>query len=706
MAFHLYPGQPYPLGSTLIDDGVNFALFSEHAKRIELCIFDPLGRTEVARLTMPERTDDIWHGFLPNAGEGLIYGYRVHGPYSPQDGHRFNPHMLLLDPYAKKLDGQFRWSEHAFAYDQNSPSLDLVMSHVDNGPFAVKSVVVDENKISDTIVDVNAKPRVSWQNTVIYETHVKGFTQLNLAIPADIRGTFKGMAHPDVLHYIKQLGVTTVELLPVHSFIDEKFLVDQGLSNYWGYNTLNFFTPFSGYMRSDELHEFRSMVDAFHDVGLEVILDVVYNHTAEGNNLGPTLSFRGIDNVSYYVLDAKDKRIYANDTGCGNTLNVKHPRVLQMILDSLRYWVTVMGVDGFRFDLASVLGRESYGFDGRSGFFDAIMQDPVLGKCKLIAEPWDIGPGGYQLGAYPQGWHEWNDKYRDSVRKFWHGHSSVLPEMAKRIHGSSDCFEHNRNSPSSSINFITSHDGFTLHDLVSFNERHNLDNKENNRDGHKGNYSFNHGIEGDTADKSIILVRERQKRNFLTTLLLSQGTPMLLAGDEFGRTQRGNNNAYCQDNDINWIDWSKISEQGQELQAFVRHVLSIRSQYNFLRNKTYIHNDDEDKSTSMYWYTSDGDRMTSSDWSDPEGKMIIFLIEEFPQSQPQDDASVTLMLAMMNASSLPISCRLPKDIRSASWQRILDTNLSDGIPETDTYVHDDSVTVFEKSILILASSLH
>jgi len=496
-------GSPYPIGATPYENGVNFALFSAHAEKVELCLFDERGFNEIVRIQMTGFTDQIWHCFVENISEGQLYGYRVYGPYDPENGHRFNPHKLLLDPYAKKISGQFRWAPVLYGYDLDGAQQDLSIDTRDNSKVIPKGVVIGSTSLEDFSLNSHYKPLIPWRETIIYEMHVRGFTQLNLAVPIQDRGTFKGLAHPSAVDYIKSLGVTSIELLPVHGFVDEHFLVTQGMSNYWGYNSLHYFMPHTSYMTNNSPHEFRHMVDVYHDAGLEVILDVVYNHTAEGNHLGPTLSFRGIDNMSYYCLHAHDQRYYVNDTGCGNTLNVKHPRVLQMVMDSLRYWAADMGVDGFRFDLATVLGRESFGFDPGSGFFDAIRQDPILARCKLIAEPWDIGPGGYQVGNYPNGWSEWNDRYRDTVRRFWRGDDGIMPEFARRIHGSSDLFERNGRGPSSSINFITSHDGFTLHDMVTYKHRHNLANREQNRDGHSANYSDNYGEEGETQDALI-----------------------------------------------------------------------------------------------------------------------------------------------------------------------------------------------------------
>ncbi len=536
--YRVEPGHSYPLGATWDGSGVNFALFSANAEKVELCLFDPAGRREVARIPLPSYTHEVWHGYLPDATPGLLYGYRVHGPYDPARGHRFNPNKLLVDPYAKALSGTIRWSDAHFGYRVGSNRGDLSFDRRDNAFGMPRCRVVDPAFTWGQHV----RPARLWADTVIYEAHVRGMTMLHPEIPADRRGTFEALSSPYVIDHLVRLGVTAIELMPVHAFVDERRLVDLGLRNYWGYNTLCFFAPHQAYLGSfGRISIFKTMVKRLHEAGIEVILDVVYNHTAEGNEMGPTLSFRGIDNASYYRLVPDDPRYYVDVTGCGNSLNLSHPRVLQMVTDSLRYWVTEMGVDGFRFDLATTLGREHYGFDPGGSFFDVIRQDPVIGRTKLIAEPWDTGPEGYRLGGYGPGWAEWNDRFRDTVRAFWRGDENVLPELATRLLGSSDLFEHQGRKAWASINFIASHDGFTLHDLVSYSEKHNWANKEENRDGHDHNLSANYGVEGPTDDDGIRAVRARQKRNLVATLLLSQGTPMILMGDEVGRTQDGNN---------------------------------------------------------------------------------------------------------------------------------------------------------------------
>lgn len=711
-------GYDYPLGSTHSTDGVNFALFSAHAKKIELCLFDITGEIEVSRIPLTCRTDQVWHVFVDDLAPGALYGYRVHGPYEPQRGHRFNPHKLSLDPYSKQFHGTFRWANVAYGYDKDNPAEDLVIDTEDNAKVMPKCIVT--SILTNTTDDINPeknKPLTPWHKTILYETHVRGFTKLNNKIPESLRGTYAGLAHPEALQYIKSLGVTAIELLPVHSFVDEHFLISQNMSNYWGYNSLNFFTPHAAYSSKSDISEFKKMVHAIHEAGLEVILDVVYNHTCEGNHLGPTLSFRGIDNASYYVLEAEDPRFYANDTGCGNTLNLKHPRVLQMVMDSLRYWAHDMGVDGFRFDLASVLGRESHGFDTGSGFFDAVRQDPILSRCKLIAEPWDIGPGGYQLGCYPTGWSEWNDQYRDTCRRFWKGDHGILPEFARRIHGSSDFFEHSGRSPSASINFLTSHDGFTLNDLVSYNEKHNGNNKEKNRDGHQTNYSFNMGVEGETTDTAIISLRQRQRRNLLATLLLSQGTPMILAGDEYGRSQYGNNNAYCQDNEINWLNWDNLYPENKQSSKFVALLISLRNQYPLLTSKRYIHKPDQpddEMHRIVRWINSSGVEMQDSDWNNQQTQTLGWILKQHLVGFQGDYCGITednsddkcRILILFNAADDDVLFHMPvpdnsfADIATKHWNCVLDTYHDEGIPTTTNFLKTDATSLRAKSLQV------
>src|ERR1700691_1483057 len=540
-------GRPFPLGSSWDGLGVNFALFSANATKVELSLFDADGSTEVERIELPEHTDEVWHGYLPDIRPGQVYGYRVHGPCVPREGHGFNPNKLLLDPYAKQIIGELRWDHSLFGYTIGSPDGDLSYDGRDNANFMPKCRVIDPAFTWGH----ERRPNVPWERTIFYEAHVRGFTMRHPAVPEVDRGTFAGLMHHEIVDYIRSLGITSVELLPTHAFVDDDYLVEKGLSNYWGYNTIGFFAPQPRYLSGPNVNEFKEMVAQYHRAGIEIIQDVVYNHTAEGNELGPTLSFKGIDNASYYRLAPDKKRLYINDTGTGNTLNLSHSRVIQMVTDSLRYWVEQTHVDGFRFDLGTILAREANGFDNQSGFLKACSQDPVLSTVKLNAEPWDCGPGGYQVGEFPPGWAEWNDKFRDGVRDFWKTSGSAS-SLAPLLCASPDQFNHQGRRPWACVNFITAHDGFTLNDIVTYNEKHNEANGEDNKDGSNDNRSWNCGAEGPTDDPAINELRARQMRNMLATLLLSQGTPMLLAGDEFGRTQQGNNNAYCQDNAISW----------------------------------------------------------------------------------------------------------------------------------------------------------
>ncbi|WP_137131412.1 glycogen debranching protein GlgX [Rhizobium sp. FY34] len=582
--FAVEVGSWLELGANFDGQGTNFAIFSAHADRVEVCLFDPAGKTEIARIELPEYTHEVWHGYLPGVKPGQLYAYRVHGPFDPENGHRFNANKLLIDPYARELVGAFDWNDAHFAYDLLHEDKDLTFDERDSAPYTPKCRVIDPFAFDWT---GDSRPNIPWPATIVYETHVKGFTMLNPRIPENQRGTFEGMGHKATVDYIKSLGITSVELMPVHEFPDDQHLLDKGLHNFWGYNTIGFFAPASRYYGPAGLQGFRDMVRAFHDANIEVILDVVYNHTAEGNELGPTLSLKGIDNFSYYRTLADNHRYYVNDTGTGNTVNTSHPRVLQMVMDSLRYWVDHMHVDGFRFDLGTILGREPAGFDERGGFFDAITQCPTLSKVKLIGEPWDIGPGGYQVGGFPPGWAEWNDKYRDTTREYWKGDQNTAPDFAARLLGSGDIYDLRGRRPWSSVNFLAAHDGFTLNDMVSYNEKHNEANGEDNNDGHNDNRSYNYGAEGPTGDEGINAVRERQKRNFLATLFLSHGTPMLLAGDEFGRSQMGNNNGYCQDSEISWVQWEGLPETNEALRTFTRHVIALRHKQPIFRRESW-----------------------------------------------------------------------------------------------------------------------
>jgi glycogen operon protein len=671
------PGKDYPLGATWDGRGVNFALFSAHAERVELCLFDREGEREIERVELDDRTDQVWHCHVAGLQPGARYGYRVHGPYEPSLGHRFNPHKLLLDPYARLLDRELRCRDEHHAYPTRSSRQDLAMDRHDNAALVPKCIVTS----SDFDWQGDRPPAVPWSETVIYEGHVDAMTRRHPAVPALARGRFSGLSHPAVIEHLLTLGITTVELMPVQEFADEPFLVRKGMPNYWGYSPLNFFAPVRRYASNSPIDDFKAMVRDLHAAGLEVILDVVYNHTFEGNHVGPTLSWRGIDNASYYRLEAHDQRYYVDDTGCGNTLNVSHPRVLQMVMDSLRYWVQEMHVDGFRFDLGSTLGREAHGFDRGSGFFDAVRQDPLLSRVKLIAEPWDVGPGGYQLGGFPTGWSEWNDRYRDTVRRFWRGDDGMSAELARRLHGSSDLFEHSGRGPWASINFVTSHDGFTLADLVSYTHRNNTANGENNRDGHHANFSTNHGVEGPTEDPEVLTKRARHMRNLMATLLLSQGTPMLLAGDELGRTQQGNNNAYCQDNEINWLDWS-CPPDGGDLRGFVRRLIQIRNQHPVLRRPRFVHGQQRSRTADLEdirWIDRDGEPMKEYHWRESSQKLIGMMLCEVNEAATRDARAAKLpdvLLLYFHAGAEPTICRLPTPNGECRWSCLLDTAIS------------------------------
>ena len=677
----IWPGHPYPLGATWDGEGVNFALFSENATAVELCLFDQADATqETHRIRMEECTDYVWHIYLPEVRPGQYYGYRVHGLYEPTLGHRFNPAKVLFDPYAKAIAGTIDWSETLFGYRIGDPKNDLSFDDRDNAASMPKCVVVDQAFTwgGDQLL------RTPWDRTVIYELHVHGFTARHPGIPQNLRGTYAGLATPAVIEHLQQLGITAVELLPVHHFIRDKHLIERGLTNYWGYNSIGFFAPDIQYATSSSpaqhVWEFKTMIKALHNAGIEVILDVVYNHTGEGNHLGPTLSFRGIDNASYYRLVPDEPRYYRDYTGCGNTLNVRHPRVLQLIMDSLRYWVLEMHVDGFRFDLASTLARELHDVDRLSAFFDIIHQDPVLSQVKLIAEPWDLGEGGYQVGNFPAGWAEWNGKYRDTIRRYWKGDGGQVAELAFRLSGSSDLYEGGGRRPHASINFVTAHDGFTLHDLVSYNQKHNDANGEGNRDGTDDNLSWNCGVEGPTVKPSIVALRERQKRNMLATLLLSQGVPMLCGGDEMGRTQHGNNNAYCQDNEISWVSWN-LSKPQQALLDFTSSLIALRQLHPVFRRRRFFQGrrirGTEVKDLS--WLRPDGKEMTDDDWAQGYVRCLGVRLaghaieEKDPKGRPLLDDT---FLILLNAHHEPRPFTLPAHKRGVLWQPVLDTALS------------------------------
>ena len=657
-------------------NGTNFTLFSANATRVEICLFDSKGERELERIALPEYTDQIWHGYLRDVHPSSVYGFRVHGPYEPSAGHRFNPNKLILDPYARGHTGELRWAPECFGYTLGSPQEDLSFDERDSAPFMPKCVVVDPN------FDWRGQPRVRsvpWDQTIIYEAHVKGFTKRHPCVSPAQQGTYAGLGVKAVVDYVKSLGVTSIELLPIHTFIQDSQLLERGLSNYWGYNSIGFFAPDPRYASEPEqcLREFKEMVSRFHDAGLEVILDVVYNHTAEGNERGPTLSFKGIDNASYYRL-APDARYYINDTGTGNTLNLSHPAVIEMVADSLRYWVNELHVDGFRFDLGTILAREPSGFDNQSGFLKVCNQDPVLRSVKLIAEPWDCGPGGYQVGAFPPGWAEWNDRYRDAVRDFWKG-SAAAAELAPRLCASGDLFNRLGRRPSACVNFVSVHDGFTLRDVVSYNEKHNEANGEGNRDGTSDNRSFNHGAEGPTEDAAIITLRQRQMRNLLSTLLLSQGTPMLLAGDEFGRTQGGNNNAYCQDNEVSWIDWDLL-ESGAEQVQFVRQLCALRHRYPILRRNRFLTGaiDEELEIRDVSWINASGAPMQEAEWLDTSMRCFGMLLDgrARPTGLRQRGTEATLLL-LFNAHHDFVEFTLPAYPYGRAWELLLDTNIPD-----------------------------
>jgi isoamylase len=675
----LWPGKPYPLGATHDGAGTNFAVFSDVAERIELCLFDEDG-TET-RIDLPELTGPVRHGYLPHVGPGQRYGFRAHGPYDPDNGHRCNPSKLLLDPWGRAIDGTIEWDEAVFAYHFDDP--DGPPNEADSAPFMPRSVVV--SPFFDWGNDHH--PDIPWHETVIYETHVRGISMRHPDVPKDLRGTYAGLATEPIISHLKELGVTAVELLPVHQFIHPDRLIEQGLRNYWGYDSIGYFAPHNEYTSSTQLggqvYEFKQMVKALHAEGLEVILDVVYNHTAEGNHLGPTLSFKGLDNASYYRLIEDDKRYYMDYTGTGNSLNMRNPYALQLVMDSLRYWVTEMHVDGFRFDLASTLARELHDVDRLSAFFDLIQQDPVLSRVKLIAEPWDVGEGGYQVGNFPPGWSEWNGMYRDTVRDYWRGEEATLGDFANRFTGSSDLYGAENRRPFASINFVTAHDGFTLRDLVSYNDKHNDDNGEANRDGSDDNRSWNCGEEGPTDDPEILELRKQQQRNFLATLFLSQGVPMLLGGDEIGRTQQGNNNGYCQDNEVSWYDWEEVDE---DLLTFTRELIDLRARHPVFRRRGWFYGRSVRGKTThdIGWYRPDGTEMTDRDWRKGFAKSLgVFLYGEGIHSPgPRGERIVDdTFYVIFNGHHDALEFALPDEVGPDRWREVVDTtrpHLQDG----------------------------
>jgi isoamylase len=689
-------GNPFPRGAWWDGKGVNFALFSANATRVELCLFDDEGKEERQRIDLPEYTDEIFHGYIPNLEPGAVYGYRVHGPYEPEKGHRFNHNKLLIDPYARVHIGLLKWDDACFGYTIGSPEGDLSFDERDSAPFVPKAMVVDPRF---EWRQESRRHQVPWDQTIVYELHVRGYTKLHPKVPKKQRGTFAGLCHKDVISYIKALGVTSVELLPVFTFVNDRLLLDKGLTDYWGYNTIGFFAPDPRYAAVPRaaLQEFKEMIARYHDAGIEVILDVVYNHTSEGNELGPTLSFKGIDNASYYRLMPDKPRYYINDTGTGNTVNLSHPRVMQMVTDSLRYWVQETEVDGFRFDLGTILAREPSGFDQQSAFLKTCSQDPVLGTVKLIAEPWDIGPGGYQVGEFPPGWAEWNDKFRDTVRSFWKG-DDTAGALAPRLCASADIFNRHGRKPWSSVNFVTAHDGFTLNDLVSYNEKHNEANKENNQDGSSNNHSWNCGVEGPTQDPAINALRQKQMRNMLATLLLSQGTPMITAGDEFARTQQGNNNAYCQDDEISWVNWAQAAK-GRALADFTQQLTAIRKQYPILRRNRFLTGafNEELGVKDVTWVHPSGEEMKEENWKTDRCFGMLIDGRAQPTGLRRRGSDATLLI-LFNSFHEPVPFAIPTTVGSEHWCLLLDTNNDDLAIEAKNFRSGDKYEVSPRSL--------
>ena len=682
--YRIWPGSAAPLGATWDGSGTNFALFSAHAERVELCLFESDGITEITSIELPEFTHEVWHGYLPDVRPGQLYGYRVYGPYAPEEGHRFNPNKLVLDPYAKALAGELIWDDALFGYTVGDKDEDLSYDTRDSAPFMPKCQVIDP-------AFTWGRPMEShpWHETVIYEMHTRGYTMMHPDVPDELRGTFGALSTQPVTDYLGELGVTAIELLPVHAFVQDRHLIERGLRNYWGYNSIGFFAPNPGYLGDEnDIDMFKSFVQRMHDNDIEVFLDVVYNHTAEGNHLGPTLSFRGIDNRSYYYLMDEEPRYYNDFTGTGNALELRHPKVLSMVMDSLRYWVEYMGVDGFRFDLATTLARVGGEYDEHAGFLDAVAQDPLLGTVKLIAEPWDTGMGGYQVGNFPPGWSEWNDAYRDCMRRFWKGDPGELPEFAARFSGSADIFNKRGRRTWSSINFMTAHDGFTLNDLVSYNEKHNIDNGENNADGTDDNNSWNCGTEGPTTDPEVLALRRRQMRNFMTTLLLSSGTPMMLAGDEFANSQLGNNNAYCQDNEISWLDWEEYRRNG-EMVDFVRELVRIRREHIVFHRNRYFHGTiiPGTEVKDIMWLRPDGEEMAEEDWGDAYAQAMAVRISgeagHIHLTEQGEQESDDTFLLLINASHVDVEFSVPEETPNTCWEPMIDTSQENGLPADD-----------------------
>ena len=684
-------GLPYPLGAHCDGTGTNFAVFSDNASQIELCLFAETGRRQIARYMLPECTDGIWHGYLPNVRGGQLYGYRAYGPYAPEQGHRFNPHKLLVDPYARMLHGQLLWTDALYGYRLNSARADLSFDRRDSAAAVPKSMVVDDHFRWRRERD----PAVPWDRTVIYEAHLRGLTQRLEHVHPNERGTFAALADPRLIDHLVRLGITAIELMPIQAFVQDRRLVEMKLRNYWGYNTLAFFAPEPGYVFERNLHEIRHAVQALHQAGIEIILDVVYNHTCEGNELGPTLSFRGLDNASYYRLRHDNPRHSIDDTGCGNTINTAHPRVIQLVMDSLRYWVEEFHVDGFRFDLGVTLGREAHGFDPNCGLFDAIRQDPALNRVKLISEPWDLGPGGYQLGQHPPGFAEWNGRFRDDVRRFWKGDAGQRGVLADRLQASAEMFDYGGRRPWASVNFVTAHDGFTLQDLVSYNHKHNEANGEHNRDGHDDNASYNWGVEGPTNDPAIIAQREKIKRAMLATLFLSHGTPMLLGGDEFGRTQGGNNNAYCQDNEISWLDWSMLDTQpSRDLLAFTTRLIALRNAHFTLRMERFSHGERRPLPDlpDLTWYDEHAQLMTPEAWDFADGRLLMV------RRAGRANGRVEVSLLLINGSHRDHGFRLPDP--ALPWRQLLDTAHPHS---TERPVAGSAMTVTSRSLRLLVA---
>jgi isoamylase len=686
---HTSAGSPHPLGATWDGRGTNFALFSANATKVELCLFERDGRRETERIVMPERTDDVWHVYLSHVTPGQLYGYRVHGPYAPESGHRFNPNKLLIDPYSRRLGGHFVWTDMHFGYRTGSKQADLSFDRRDNARTMYKSVVVEHAHSWAQ----HRRPMIPWEDTIVYEAHVKGLTKLREDIAPGMRGLFRGLSEPAMIAHLRRLGVTAVELLPIHAFVDDRALLDRGLRNYWGYNTLSFFAPEARYTSSNTINDFRATVAALHDAGIEVILDVVYNHTCEGNEMGPTLCYRGIDNASYYWLKPDSARYYDDFTGTGNSLKLAHPRVLQMVMDSLRLWVEAFHVDGFRFDLASTLGRLP-AFDRNAPFFAAVRQDPVLANVKLIAEPWDVGLGGYQVGGFPNGWSEWNDVYRKSVRRFWRGEGNLIGDLAHAVTASSVQFQHDGRGPRASINHVTVHDGFTLADLVSYEHKHNEANGEDNRDGSDDNNSTNCGVEGPTDDPKILAMRRKLRRNQLATLFLAQGVPLLLAGDEVANSQNGNNNTYCQDDEIGWTHWGNLGS-ADDMTDFIGEMTRLRQRFPQIKARHWAEGKRADGSYDVKWLTPSGAEMGEGDWNFPDGRFLAYVLAAV-------DAKGQPLFIVLNGADEAVDVTFPQWPNTAQWQRVLDT--SDGQSNADSGKPGETWSAQPRAILAFAGA--